>query len=283
MTVKLLLTLLIVVGLISNSTEDDIEKRLKSRYNSLKKCKNGKPAFQCSGIMMRGVNNKLKLKYAWNMKDMNKQKHAFSLAYLRRDQKFSSFPKDYDSGFIVYPHSKTPRKKNTYKVYCSFPMDGYTDYRAGHGCGKYNGDIMSNHCARQNIKSFVEWKLHFLKVLNNPLMRQCGFDMTKKSAAKYFDISIKANNFIQKHIKRFAFEHNELRMHSWNEKKARKIPIEAFFYLMGSARGKQLAEKYQDQFYSRGGGKVPIVGIRMPTATKSFKVKYVKRKPRKLK
>jgi len=290
MSAKLLITLLIVIALISNSFGDDIAKRLVKRYKSGKeKCydkrKNERPAYECSGIMIRGVNPKLKL--AWNMKEMNKHKKAFSLAYLRHDQVFSRFPGDYKSGFIIYPHMNTPRKKNKYKMYCSFPLDGWTDYRDGHGCGisQQFKDPSTNHCRRQNIKSFDKWKSHFKKIVEKHTRRQCGFDLTRKSAAKYFAISIAAKKYIQSRARysKYAVRNNELRMHSWNEKKPKNIPIEAFFYLLGSAAGKRNAEKYQDQFYSRGGGAVPVVGIRLPTAKKGFKVKHVKRKPRKVK
>jgi len=199
MSAKLLITLLIVIALISNSFGDDIAKRLVKRYKSGKeKCydkrKNERPAYECSGIMIRGVNPKLKL--AWNMKEMNKHKKAFSLAYLRHDQVFSRFPGDYKSGFIIYPHMNTPRKKNKYKMYCSFPLDGWTDYRDGHGCGisQQFKDPSTNHCRRQNIKSFDKWKSHFKKIVEKHTRRQCGFDLTRKSAAKYFAISIAAKN-----------------------------------------------------------------------------------------
>jgi len=97
--------------------------------------------------------------------------------------------------------------------------------------------------------------------------------MTIKSAANDFVISLKANNYIHNYSEDYAFRNNELRMHAWNEMNANKIPIEAFFYLIGSARGKYLAEKYKNDFYNRSGGeKVPIVGIQLPTAERGFDV-----------
>jgi len=238
--------MLMVFGLISNSTGDDIAKRLKKRYNSVKeKCSSrgkDRPAYECSGIMIRGVNNNVQL--AWGMKDMNKQKDGFSLAFLRKDQVFSKFPFNYDSGFIIYPHLKTPKKKNTYKVFCSFPMDGWTDAREGHGCGKSGGDVLSSHCHKQNIKSYNDWKSHFVKIQNIHLpTKQCAFDMTKKSAAKYFAVSLKANRYIQKRLPQFAFTNNELKMHAWSVKKAKKIPIEAFFLFVWLSNWETACEK----------------------------------------
>lgn len=291
MTVKLIV-IIVAVGLISNSFCDDIVKRLKYRYNNaVGKCLNShkkeKPAYECSGILIRGVNYNLKMKFAWDMKELNKQKEAFSVSYLRRDQVFSSFPRNYDSGFIIYPHLKTPRIKNTYKVLCSFPLDADTDLREGYGCGRSKGDTTqkSSHCDKQNIKSLDKWISHYNNIMSsrykNFVARQCAFEMTTKSATKYFVISLQANKYIQSHSNLYSYRNNDIRMHAWNAEKAEKLPIEAFFYLLGSARGKYLAEKYQDQFYQKGGGEVPIVGIRLPTLTKSFEVILHKRKPRK--
>jgi len=283
MNVKLVIVIA-AVALISNSNGDDIVKRLKDRYNKdTGKCfdsrKKEKPVYECSGILIRGVNYNLQMKYAWDMKKINKKKESFSLSFLRRDQMFSSFPRNYDSGFIVYPHTKTPKKKNSYKVMCSFPLDAHADIREGNGCGKSTGDKSqkSKQCDKQDIKSFDKWKSHFNSIMasagnKNFVERQCGFDMTSKSAVKYFDISLQANKHIRFHSKQFAFRNNDIRMHAWSVKKANKLPIEAFFYLIGSARGKHLAEKYQEQFKKKGGGSVPIVGIRLPTERKKFEV-----------
>jgi len=286
MTVKLLILVLIIVGLISYSTSDDIAKRLKHRYDDdVEKCEDDEPAYKCSGIMIRGVNNDLKLRYAWYMKQKNKERDAFSLAYLRKDQKFSSIH-GCDSGFILYPHLKTPKERSTYKVYCSFPFNGATDYRKGrHGCGIFHGHSRSKHCNNLNIKSYSDWKTYFKeKIKHKKMSLHCAFDLTKKSAAKYFYIALKANSYIQEHLpKDYAFAHNELRMAAWTASKTKKLPIEAFYYIRHSSKGKRLAKKYQDAFYTLGGGEVPIVEIRLPTKSKNFKVKHYKRKPHKIK
>jgi len=278
-----LLAIILVVKLISHSTCDDVAKRLKYRYNDVRECKMEKPAYQCSGILIRGVNNELNLTYAWDMKPKNKEKDAFSLAYLRKDQQFSSIH-GCDSGFIIYPHLKTPSTKNTYKVYCSFPFNGASDYRKGrHGCGTFHRRSKSKHCNKLNIKSYHNWKCYFKKFNQTKMSGHCAFDLTRDSPAKYFNIALKANTYIQKRLPQdYAFAHNELRMNAWNAKKTNELPIEAFYFVRDSAIGKHLAEKYQDQFYTRGGGEIPIVEIQLPSKTNSFKVKNHDRKPHKL-
>lgn len=94
--------------------------------------------------MIRGLGESVgkEQMYAWSKKDSNKEANAFSVTYLRADTPILRFAKGYLSGFIYYPHKQTPTKKNTYKVFCFFPLDGWTDYRKGkHGCGKSKKQI----------------------------------------------------------------------------------------------------------------------------------------------
>jgi len=240
MVVKLIIVVLFVIGSVSNSSGKDIAERIKDRYeNEAEKCLHSrgkeKPAYECSGILIRGVRKDVKLTYPWSLKDLNKQKGAFSVAFLRKDQLFSEFPRGYESGFIIYPHSETPLGKNIYKVYCAFPMDANADRRKGHGCGINFIDKSKKgvHCRKQNINSLDKWKTQYEQIMKsrdtNFVTRQCAFDMTIESAADDFIISIEANKYLQSMSRRYAYRNNELRMRAWNEMNANKIPIEAFF------------------------------------------------------
>jgi len=239
MVVKFIL-LFVIIGSISNSSGDDIVQRIKDRYeNKAETCtdshNNKHPAYECSGILIRGVRKDVKLKFPWSLKDLNKQKEAFSVAFLRKDQLFSKFPRGYDSGFIIYPHSETPVGKNIYKIYCAFPMDANADRRKGHGCGINYVDKSKKgvHCRKQNIKSFDKWKAQYKKIMKSRhrsfVTRQCAFDMTIESAAEDFAISIEANKYLQRKSKRYAFRNNELRMQAWNERNAKKNTNRSIF------------------------------------------------------
>lgn len=266
----------------------DIASDLTKRYNDDRmKCeKNGKtkPAFQCSGLLIRGVRNNSQLKYAWSIKESGKERNAFSMAFLRKDTRFTRFPRDYDSGFIIYPHLKTPKNKNEYKVFCAFPVDAHSDGRSGeHGCGHSRDDPTqkSGHCNDKGIKTYNKWVSSYHSIMGssnkNFVTRQCGFDMTTKTAAADFATVIKANTYLRKHSKTYAYRNNELVVHSWNEKKPKNLPIEAFFYIRGVSGAYEKAVKYQDQFRQACGETVPIVGIRLPTkADANISIKYKK-------
>lgn len=113
---------------------DDIEKRLIDRYNDLRmECVDGhkykKPAFQCTGLMIRAVDDigGSQQKYAWSKKPSNVRRNAFSTTFLRRDQQFYQLHNGYETGFIYYPQLKTPCSKYAYRAYCAFPVNAGTE------------------------------------------------------------------------------------------------------------------------------------------------------------
>lgn len=271
--------------------EAHIARMLTNRYNDKTlKCvdqkKNEHPAFACSGILIRGVRDiPNTLEYPWMFKKRNKDKNSFSMAFLRRDAPFSTFPSGYDSGFIIFPHLKTPRIKNTYQVFCAFPVDGHTDGRAGlHACGKSqrkddpNGS--SDHCDTQGITTYNKWIKHYSSIKNQSgyfIRRQCAFDMTIATAPQDFGIVLQANAYIRKQ-KRYSFRNNELLIQTWNEKKPQNIPIEAFFYLIDVPNTLSKAKRYQNDYLKLTGEEIPIVGIRLPTPTNmNITIEYVPR------
>ncbi|AHG22556.2 hypothetical protein Z042_00590 [Chania multitudinisentens RB-25] len=273
---KKLISITIVMSVLSSSAiavqNPNIAKDLLARYNNtVKTCAKNEPAFKCSGIMIRGVNQANKLPHAWSLKPENKQKESFSFAYIRADQQFSSFPRGYDSGFIIYPHLNTPKNKNTYKVYCAFPVDGGTDRRAGHGCGKSFDDTLgtSQNCGKQGIDTYGKWVSHFNNIMNsndsNFVSRQCAFDMTLSNSGNAFDIIRQANQYMQKNSSKYYMRNNELLLNAWNENNAAPLPLEAFFYLINSQDGLSHAQGYQRDYYKQSNKEiVPIVGITLP-------------------
>lgn len=273
---KRIILITIITSVLSNTViavqNPNISKDLLARYNKeVKTCANNEPAFKCSGIMIRGVNQANKLPHAWSLKPESKKKESFAFAYIRTDQQFSSFPRGYDSGFIIYPHLHTPPNKNTYRVYCAFPLDGGTDSRAGHGCGKSIDDTSgtSQHCDKQGIDTFAKWVVHFNDIMNsnnkNFITRQCAFDMTLSNSGNAFDIIKQANQYIQKNSSKYYMRNNELLLNTWNENNASPLPLEAFFYLINSQDGLSHAKEYQRDFYQQSNKEVvPIIGITLP-------------------
>lgn len=147
--------------------ESNIAKRLEDRfYDKSSKCldlsdNSWKPAFYCSGIIIRGVRAGDKpgdKQFAWS-ENPGKSASAFSFSFLRVDQLFSRFPYDYEAGFIFHPHLKTPKAKKIFKVLCAFPIDGATNLRYGiDGCGHTDEfPVTSRSCDSQDITTFEKW------------------------------------------------------------------------------------------------------------------------------
>lgn len=261
-----------------SSLECDIDyaKRIEDRfYDKRTECFNRnnakKPAYQCSGILIRGVKDGHSP--AWRMKPGNAQRTSFSVAFLREDTPFDSMPFNYNTGFIIYPHLSTPKKKNSYRVYCSLVVDGWTDGREGrHGCGKSQSDTTgtSRHCDAQGITSFNKWKTHYNSIMTGPNVslepKQCAFDMTLSTAARDFSIMLKAKTFLRSKNDKYSYINNELLFHIWTAERPKKLPIEAFFYLIDSQGALDQAKKHQAEYLQRTGEKRPIVGIRLPSA-----------------
>lgn len=260
--------LLVMCFLISIAFGNIVEE-LRQRFNYVTdECvdtqNNTHPAFKCSGLLMRGIELKEGMKFAWSLKPSNKKQNSFSFTYIRRDHTFTNIMMDYDAGFILYPHLKTPPHKLPAKVLCSFPANAWTDGRDDHGCGRFHSDETgsSEPCHTQNITTASQWMGHYNSI-NMTEYWMCGFKMTKETGTKDFTVALQANAILQNEKKAGWTED---RVEAWNEDDAKSIPIQAFFYTIGRQNGSENAVKYRDEFYAQSGGEtVPIVGIKFPT------------------
>lgn len=253
----------------------NMANKLINRYNDDRiKCNGTRPAYECSGILIRGVREiHNRLPYAWSLKTGNKERNSFSAAFLRKDTRFIRFPRGYDSGFIIYPHSLTPPKKNKYKVLCAFPVDAHTDDREDRGCGQSRSDQQigsSKPCDKQEITSITKWIPYYERTTRGTdrsfVVMQCGFNMTKReTAAEDFATLLNATAHLRNKSAKFSLRNNELLFSGWNANKPENIPIEAFFYLLDTPGALEKAEMYQTDYYKLTGEVVPVVGIRLPT------------------
>lgn len=210
------------------------------------------------------------------MKAGNKKRDSFSMAFLRVDSIFSQFPSGYETGFIVYPHLLTPRNKHRKRVYCAFPVDGHTDGRRGHGCGQSrkrdDPKGTSKHCNSQGINSFDKWFAHYNKIVKRRgyfVRKQCAFDMTKKTAARDFEIILRAKNYMQN--SKYGLRNNEILFHDWKDNDPKDLPIEAFFFLENRRDGYKKAKRYQEDYRRLSGEVIPIVGITLPSPSNQYR------------
>nr|XP_018918087.1 PREDICTED: uncharacterized protein LOC109044707 [Bemisia tabaci] len=258
----------------SKRKADELNERFNNEVGGCEGPRGESPAYECSGILIRGVSSD-RNPYAWTLSKYSRETMSVCMGYLRRDAQWAGFPYGYVSGFIMYPQSKTPWTKTKTRVICAFPLDAHSDERTGkYACGESQQDTIgeSGHCHAQGIFSFRDWLAHYHRVSFNFSHTQCGFDMTAPQAPGLFRTFLKASNFVQNEP--FDLKNNEILVYAWNENDVARIPIEAFFFTVGSEEGRLSARRFQRDFKRASGGEtIPIVGIQFPKPNvREFKV-----------
>lgn len=239
---------------------------LENEYAStVENCGNGNaPAFLCSGLLIRGTVASSEY-HSWDPSPDSITSGGVSFSWLRKDSKFNKLAYGYVNGYILFPQQYAPQGKIPLSVLCAFPIDGATDQRTDAGCGEYTGHSESVACQTQNIDTADEWYQHYIKY-NSSHASQCGFGLD----SRYSNISDAFNQTIlsMAKISSESFNtQNEARIATWAQGIPGQLPMQAFFYLKGSASGLQGAQYDQKDFYQQSSGTVlPIVSVTLPSS-----------------
>lgn len=241
-----------------------VQASLEDAYsNTATKCGVNSPAFNCSGILLRGTDHSSSY-FSWNPSPASVTSGGVSFSYLRTDSKYSNLAYSYSNGFIIYPDDNKPNDKITLDVLCSFPIDAATNNRSDAGCGGYNDQSVGIQCQLQGITTADEWYDHYVKY-DSSHTKQCGFGLTSDydNIADAFYQTIKSMSLIS--TESFN-DQNELRIATWSQDIPKELPIQAFFYT--NSAGKADAQADQQDFYNQTGGMfVPIIKLVLPTTT----------------
>jgi hypothetical protein len=135
-------------------------------YDTGKDCGgNTAPAFLCSGIIIRETARPVagQSYYFWQPSPSSLHEGAVSFSYIRHDARFDKFKSNGSHGYTLYPllgkyrYSGSDRKIKL-DVLCSFPLDGWTDYRQNEGCGPDTTYLkQSSPCQGQGITTAQQW------------------------------------------------------------------------------------------------------------------------------
>jgi hypothetical protein len=240
---------------------------LRERYNDLStQCSVAtRPAFLCSGIILRGTQYSTQY-HSWNP---NPAAASVSFSYLRADSKFNHIYNS-KSGFIFRPWAYLQPGQIFPKILCFFPIDGATSGRDQSGCGQYRPiGAATRECQSQGITTAPQWLNHYNSTPGDGYGRQCGFsvrDELDAAATSAFNEGLKAHTSVYG-----AIMYNELVVEKWAQDIGSILPVEAFFYL--STADKFTAQHDQKDFYSETGLAVPIILITLPannTGTATF-------------
>ena len=242
---------------------EQVAANLSKQYiNSVDSCSENSPAFNCSGILLRGTNHSSSY-FAWNPSPASVTSGGVSFSYLRKDSKYTKLAFSYDNGFFIYPKYSTPEGKIDLDVLCSFPIDAASDHRDDAGCGMYTGKSESVQCQLQGITNADGWYNHYVKY-NRSHASECGFGLTED----YANVTDAFNQTILSMAKISSESinaQNELRIATWQQDIPTKLPIQAFFYTNSS--GLVDAQADQTDFYNQTNGMfVPVIKLTLPTS-----------------
>lgn len=88
---------LIIFSVFSTCTSNIADELKKQFYDQSTECVDANnethSAFECSGLIIRGVRSDYVLKYGWSLKPRDIEENSFSTGFLRYDTPFNRFPR----------------------------------------------------------------------------------------------------------------------------------------------------------------------------------------------
>ncbi|MDH0747897.1 halovibrin HvnC [Pseudomonas sp. GD03842] len=254
---------------VQENLGEQVARHLTNRYADTRaNCgKDSQPSFLCSGIMLRGTSSNPTY-HVWNNSPSAIAKGGVSFVYLRADTDFNRMPFSYNNGFIFETYFHADGKLHP-EVLCSFPMDAWTDSRDKAGCGQYPGYAGSDLCHLKGITTAAQWWADYNSHATNRNQSQCGFDVQdgrNTLAGPAFMASVLARGTSYLGNEGYG-QNNELVVKVWSDNLGKTLPLEAFFYLYGTA-GLPVAQRNQRDLKQTDGVLIPIISVRLaPTQT----------------
>jgi hypothetical protein len=168
----------------------------------------------------------------------------------------------YDNGYIFLPVFYAGTKM-TPEILCAYPVDAATNNRSSKGCGEHIGVAGSGPCQAQGIFNATAWLAHY-RSGNSSHTHQCGFSVSddlNTGASAAFNAVIQSMALMG--MESFN-EQNELKIATWPDGSGMQLPLEAFFYLKGSAGGLSDAKNDQKDFKNVTGISLPVISVQLP-------------------
>lgn len=245
-------------------------------YNNTPSACGNDPAVDCSGVMMRATHRwdeagaRQPQRYdVWNPSPASQTSGGVSVSWMRSDRIGYEDPGlNANNGIIFTPRQFVERPLSKLDVYCAYPIDAWTDYRAERGCGdNRQTSNVEKSCQALGINDLNGWKQHYEALGGSSdrqvrHKRQCAFSMrgsmSRTERRDAFEQFIKARKSIAGRTEGRQVQ-TELRVVTWG---ADKAPVAAFFY--SEARGRKDAMKNQFDYYQKTGRWVPTVKMDFP-------------------
>jgi hypothetical protein len=238
-------------------------------------CGAGRPAFHCSGVLLRGGQYSAAFG-VWNPNPNSPKVGGVSFSWLRQDARFAKLAFGYDAGFLFVPKDY----QGTFPYYpievlCAYPIDSDSDARGSFGCGaNARHPATSGPCQAQGITTTTAWLGHYRLVTDYPNSHQCGF--TTKTGTADASTAFALLPSAMSGLGALSFQtQNELIVAEWPQNIVGTLPLAAFFYA-GGGTGLPSAQGMQRDFIRAGGPWRPILRMTLPaTASAHAAFEYV--------
>ncbi|MHC8340332.1 hypothetical protein [Pseudomonas sp. HLT2-19-2] len=241
-----------------------VAERLNGRYNNVSNNCTGKPAYYCSGVLVRTTGAKPAY-HAWDPSPTAITKKGVPFSYLRKDLGITILAWGDLHGFIFKDFATAERlATSAISLLCSFPSDAASWRRAGiGGCGPHNTyPTNSRSCPEEGAVSIAAWKTHYRAVPGSGYFsarneHQCGFT----SSVEQFSLSLQARGNFE--IPAARSHHNEVILSLWPQSIPKQLPLYAFFYLQNQGGGAGVAgAKYMQQdYFNITGDLLPVIRV----------------------
>ncbi len=252
----------------------DTAKAMQAAYNATPQHCEGRPAYGCSGILLRVTKPSDKY-FTWNNNPKAVEKGGISFSYLRADAPITALAESARSGYSLAPVLQRPAGTMKYRPLCAYPTDGDTWTRDKAGCGDnaQTPDIKEDRCDKVGINTAEQWVNHYRNSpqpyapdawKGNPDQRyiaQCGFDVRDKAGTQNADNFYQALRVMQLMNDR-PFAWNEVIVTAWDESRFKELPIQSFFHIEGRG-GLGDAQMVQKQWHDQTGKFIPVIAIRL--------------------
>jgi hypothetical protein len=239
-----------------------VADQLNSRYSNVANECAGKPAYFCSGVLIR-VTKATTNYHAWDPSPAAISSNGVPFSYLRRDVKMAGLYRAEVSGF-VFKSFDSIAKIGSYPtpVRCSFPFDGATSRRV-QSCGHHSFfPDAGESCLGIGVDTLAKWKEHYHSHTNRQ-GHQCSLGPEKEQ----FSIFLKArDNFNYPEDLNYP---NEVVLAAWRTGIPKELPLEAFIYVESPA-GAVGAKFMQSDYFDQTSDYLPVIRVTITNGVFSF-------------
>ncbi|AJP57767.1 hypothetical protein UC34_13820 [Pandoraea vervacti] len=235
----------------------DVAQWVSQRYASrVEKCAVDRAIWMCSGLIVRPLAGGASQNFAALTVD-EAQNQSVNLVFVRGDLRTSSLGAT--AGFILADGFTAAGWGKPYDVRCVYPFEVSPPGAAGsHGC-----DLLGSappvppdwsSCAANGVTDATAWVAHFNANGQN-VLRQCSLSA---HVAPQFYAAMQAHEQATDALAQTAMS---LLSTAWNPAAPATIPVQAFYYDVGTPGQLMQAQRYQMQYFNAMREWVPILRV----------------------